>query len=293
MVVTTAQLNRAGIGHHLIESRRGGLLVPVARGVYAVGDVTPAVRLRAVVAVLPHGAGSHHTAGSGHGLPLRPLGVVEVATSHRTKLVIEGVRLRTTNWLPADDVTTVGGVRVTSVARTLCDLAAVVTRSRLRHLLEVAITGGRVTPGELQACAAAWCRRGRAGSGVVRALDHELLDDEPMAASELERRGFRLLREAGLGGWQAQYRPPWYDGVRGIVDGAWPELRVLLELDGRRWHSTVQSQVDDRRRDRAAVAHGWVTLRFGWQEIVHRPASVVDECRTVLAARRRALGSQG
>lgn len=215
MVVTTAQLNRAGIGHHLIEGRRGGLLVPVARGVYAVGDVTPAVRLRAVVAVLPHGAGSHHTAGSGHALPLRPLGVVEVATLHRTKLVIEGVRLRTTNWLPADDVTTVDGVRMTSVARTLCDLAAVVTRSRLRHLLEVAITG------------------------------------------------------------------------------AWPELRVLLELDGRRWHSTVQAQVDDRRRDRAAVARGWVTLRFGWQEIVHRPASVVDECRTVLAARLRALGGQG
>lgn len=291
MVLTAGQLTKAGIGHHYIESRRGGMLIPVARGVYAVGEVTPAVRLRAVLAAMPVSAGSHTTAGRSHGLPLRPGDVVDVTTTRRTKLVIDGVRIRTTTWLPPDDVTTIEGVRLTTVARTLCDLAAVVARGRLQHVLEVAIATQKVAAGEVQACAAAWCRRGRAGSGVIRALDHELLDDEPMAASELERRAARLLREAGLEGWQAQYRPPWYDGLRGIVDGAWPELKVVLELDGRRWHATAQAQVEDRRRDRAAIAHGWITLRFGWQEIVHRPASVVDECRLVLRARRRAAAA--
>ncbi len=288
MVLTTEQLNQAGIGHHYIESRRGGILIPLARGVYGVGDVTPTVRLRAVLALMPASAGSHHTAGRGHALPVRPVDLVEVTTARRSRVVIDGVRVRTTTWLPAEDVTTIDGVRMTTVARTVCDLAAVVARSRLQHVLEVAISGDKVTPGALQACAAAWCRRGRAGSSVIRALDHELLDGEPLAASELERRAARLLREAGLEGWQAQYRPPWYDGVRGIVDGAWPESKVVLELDGRRWHATAQAQVEDRRRDRAAIAHGWITLRFGWQEIVHRPASVVDECRLVLSARRRA-----
>lgn len=292
MVLTTEQLNRAGIGHHYIESRRGGMLVPLARGVYGIGDVTPAVRLRAILALMPASAGSHHTAGRAHALPARLMDVVEVTTSRRSRVVMEGVRIRTTTWLPTEDVTTIDGVRMTTVARTVCDLAAVVARSRLEHVLEMAIVGGKVTPAELQACAAAWCRRGRAGSGIIRALDHELLDVEPMAASELERRGARLLREEGLEGWQAQYRPPWYDGVRGIVDGAWPELKVVMELDGRRWHATAQAQVEDRRRDRTAIAHGWITLRFGWQEIVHRPASVVGECRMVLAARRRAASAR-
>ena len=69
MVLTTAQLNQAGIGRHLIESRRGGMLVAVARGVYAVGVPTPAVRLRAALAVMPGSVGSHHTAGRSHALP--------------------------------------------------------------------------------------------------------------------------------------------------------------------------------------------------------------------------------
>lgn len=148
------------------------------------------------------------------------------------------MRIRSTTWLPADDVRLVDGVRVTTVARTLCDLAGVVARNRLRLALEAAITEQRVSAPQVQACAAAWCRRGRCGSGLIRALDHELLDDEPLAASELERRAARLLRAAGISGWTAQYRPPRFDGVRGVVDLAWPAERVAVELDGRRWHAT-------------------------------------------------------
>ncbi len=290
MVLTTAQLQQAGIDRNLVESRRGGLLTPVARGVYVVGPVTPPVRLRAALAVVPDSAASHRTAGSALGLPVASSPVVEVVTGRRSAVAIDAVRIRTTTWLPPDDVTTVDGCRMTSVPRTICDLAGVLPRSRTSHVVESAITARLATAEELQACARTWCRRGRAGSGVIRALDHVLLDTEPMVESALERKGARLLRDAGLAGWQVQYQPPWYDGVRGIVDLAWPELRVVVELDGRRWHSTVQAQVEDRRRDRAAAAHGWITLRFGWQEIVHRPATVTDELRIVLSARRRQIG---
>lgn len=150
-----------------------------------------------------------------------------------------------------------------------------------------------MNPGEIQACAAAWCRRGRSGSGVIRALDHELLDAEPLPGSELERRAMQLLREAGVGGWTPQYRPPWYDGVRGVVDLAWPVELVVVELDGRRWHATAQAQTEDRRRDRLATTHGWFTLRFGWAEVVHRPGSFVDEVSQVLGARRALSGRSG
>lgn len=289
MVVTFRQLTEAGVARHEVRSRYGGLLTPVSAGVYVVGELTPGACLRAALAALPSAAVSHRTAGLRHRLPvLVPAHHQEllVAMNHRSRRQLPGVRVRTTRWLPEEDVTLIDGARVTTVARTVCDLGAVVARSRLRHVVELAITEERVTVGELQACAAAWCRRGRSGSGVIRALDHDLLDTEPLAGSELERRAVRLLGEAGIDGWRAQYRPPWYDGVRGVVDLAWPVERVVVELDGRRWHATAQAQTDDRRRDRLATTHGWVTLRFGWAEVVHRPGAFVEECRSVLAARR-------
>jgi very-short-patch-repair endonuclease len=289
MVVTRGQMAEAGVAAHLLERRNGGLLTRFSPGVYVLGELTAMVRLRAVLAAVPAGVASHHTGSGIHRLAQPPLAVVEVLTPARSRRRLDGVRIRTTRWLPADDVTVVDGVPVTSVARTLCDLAAVLAPARLRHLVEVSITEGRLSAAELQACAAAYCRRGRPGSGLVQSLNHELFDETPLAASVLERRAHRLLREAAIGGWVAQYRPPWYDGVRGVVDLAWPDLRVVVELDGRRWHATTQAQGDDRRRDRLAIAHGWITLRFNWQEITQRPATVVAEIGAAFNGRRRAL----
>ncbi len=118
------------------------------------------------------------------------------------------------------------------------------------------------------------------------------MTSEPVPASLLERRAGELLRSNGIEGWVPQYRPPWYDGLRGVVDLAWPEDRMVVELDGRRWHATTQAQAEDRRRDRAAAAHGRFVLRFGWQEVMRRPGLVVGECRTVLEGRRRSAHRQ-
>ncbi len=296
MVVTLRQLTDAGLARHEVRSRSGGLLTPISAGVYVVGELTPSVCLRAALAAVPAAAVSHRSAGVRHRLPvLVPARHQEllVALTHRSRRQLPGIRLRTTRWLPGEDVTVVDGARVTTVARTLCDMGAVMARSRVQHAVEVAIAEERVTPGEIQACAAAWCRRGRSGSGVIRALDHELLDGQPLPGSELERRAIGLLTEAGIGGWQAQHRPPWYDGVRGVVDLAWPVEQVVVELDGRRWHATAQAQTEDRRRDRLATTHGWVTLRFSWAEIVHRPGAFVGEVSEVLAARPALSGRAG
>lgn len=289
-VVTTSQLREAGVSLHQIERRVGRLLTRVSQGTYIVGRASPTVLLTAALAALPSAAASHHWAAIEHRLPvLRSGGEVSVVLDGRTRRRIHGVRIRYTRWLPADDVTVgTSGLRVTTVARTICDLAGALPPARTSHLIEHAVIAGAMTPGEFQACTAAWCRQGRSGSAVIRRLDHELLDDEPVPGSVLEHRAVTLFLRAGLTGWVSQYAPPWYDGVRGIVDVAWPEHRVIVELDGRRWHATAQALGDDRRRDRAAVLAGWVTVRFSWHEIVQRPDTVVAELESVLAARRPA-----
>ncbi|MEZ5410579.1 MAG: DUF559 domain-containing protein [Acidimicrobiales bacterium] len=288
-VVTTRQLQAAGVSLAQIERRVGRLLTRVSQGTYILGRPSASNLLAAALAALPSAAASHHSAAATHRLPLRPDGPASVVLAGRTRRTIHGVRIRSTRWLPPDDVTVApDGTRATTVARTICDLAAELPVARTSHLIELAVVARLMAPGQLQACAAAWCRRGRPGSGVIRRLDHEMLDDEPIPASVLEHRAFALFRQAGLWGWVGQYAPPWYDGVRGIVDVAWPEHRVIVELDGRRWHATAQALADDRRRDRAAVLAGWVTLRLSWHEIVHRPGTVVAELHAVLDARRPA-----
>ncbi len=286
-VVTSRQLQAAGVSLSQIERRVGHLLTRISHGTYIVGRASPTVLVAAALAALPSAAACHHWAATEHRLPLRPGGEVSVMLDGRTRRRIHGVRIRFTRWLPPDDVTVgASGLRVTTVARTICDLAGELPPARTSHLIEQAVTAGLMTPGQFQACAAAWCRRGRSGSGVIRRLDHELLDGEPVPGSVLEHRAVTVFLQAGLTGWVSQYAPPWYDGVRGIVDLAWPEHGVIVELDGRRWHATAQALGDDRRRDRAAVLAGWVTIRFGWHEIVQRPDTVVEELRAVLDTRR-------
>ncbi len=93
----------------------------------------------------------------------------------------------------------------------------------------------------------------------------------------LERKAFDLFRRSHLPKFEAHYRPPWYTGDAGIVDVAWPKRQLIVELDGRRWHSTSTALSNDRARDRRAAAAGWRVLRFGWQEITERPALVTRE----------------
>lgn len=289
MVLTISQLEAAGISRFQVHRRLGRLLTQVTDGVYAVGAMTNEVRLRAALAALPQAVVSHGTAAGYLGLPLPASDDISVLLcGRRTRRRIEGVEIHLTRWLPLADVTSVDGLPMTSVARTICDLSVRYPVRRLRHLAEHAVVERLATAAELQACILGWRRQGRPGSAVLRRLEQLLLDDEPVPPSELERRAVALFRRGRLPAWVSQYRPPWYDGVRGVVDIAWPEFRVVVELDGRRWHATTQAHVEDRRRDRLAAQHGWLTLRFGWQEIVERPDAVIEECRAMLASRRRA-----
>ena len=100
-----------------------------------------------------------------------------------------------------------------------------------------------------------------------------------------------MLDEHGEYGFISQYQPPWYDGVRGIVDFGDPESMTVLEVDGRRWHAIEQAQVDDRRRDRMAQRHGWRVIRFTWAEVVHDPETIVDDIRAIRQRQRSALAA--
>lgn len=282
--ITHRQLLDRGYSRGHIQRLTERLLLPVARGVYVVPPArTEAVAAAALLAVRD-GAFSHQFAASRHGLAVANAILVEVTSIHRTRSQMSGVRFRTTNWLPDLDVSVMAGQRITSVERTICDLASQSGPRRLRHLVERAIVDQRCRATELQACVLSYRRRGREGSRALGLFALPILDGDPIPSSELERLAVSFLRRERVEGWVAQFVPPWHDGIRGVVDFAWPEQQLVLEVDGRRWHTTTQAFDEDRRRDQLAVAAGWRTIRAGWQQLKHRPDEIADALRAALAS---------
>ncbi len=289
-VVTVAQLRAEGVGRTSIGRRvEVGFLVPIHKGVYAVAPLArPDTPLRAALVAAPLAVASHRSAGVVHRWPVtavRP----EILTPKGGNHDLSGVIVHETRYLPVVDTVTVGEIPVTSPARTLCDLATVTSRSRLRHLVETALVDRSPRPAELVACHRGLARRGRRGVVVMRSLLVELLDDEPFPLSTLELElALALERRGGLD-IRRQFVPPWFDGVSGVVDFAGPDSRLIIEADGRAWHTIDQDRSRDAERDRRAAKEGWLVLRVGWQEVVHRTESVLDDIVAIVAARSMAV----
>lgn len=285
-IATRQQLKEAGISNGSMNRRIGSLLVLVASGVYSTGPPTDRGIMRAATLANPDGAFADVTAAELLKLPARSS--VErsmlVPHGHGAELIAPGVRLRRTVHLPVDDVVE-ADLRHTTVERTLCDLAARQDPQRTKRLIEWCITNRQMTAASFEACLRSYCRSGRSGSALLRLYAAELLNGTPIPASELERRGVEVLERHGIDGWVLHHTPPWSQHGMGVVDLAWPTHRLIVELDGRRWHSTTEAFVNDRRRDRTAASHGWTVLRFSWAEVTERPRSFANEIQSVLRSR--------
>ena len=169
---------------------------------------------------------------------------------------------------PVDIVTSPRGLPITSPARTIFDLAGVVSQRRLSHVVQTQLATDSPTLDDLHRCFARLARRGRPGVVRLRSILDELTDDGPtMTESELESRVWEGLRLHGICGFVPQFRPPWFDGRRGIVDFGHRAAKVIVEADGRRWHARHETMAQDRRRDRRAALNGWLVVRVMWEDL--------------------------
>ncbi len=277
-VVSRGQLLEAGVPRATIGDRlRSGRLLPLHPGVYAVGHA----RLRpeghwlaAVLAVGPGAALSHRDAAGLHGL--RPANHVRIDVSTtgwaRRSSKIEVHRTRS---LDARDTTTVHGIPVTTVARTLVDLAAVVPHDHLASAIKQA---ERRRTFDLRAVEAALARtRGRTGPGH-RALREAIAERAALQGSAtdsiLEDAFLRLLRAAGL---PLPATNVHIEGFR--VDAVWPGHRIAVELDGWQDHGTRGAFERDRERDAALTAAGWRIVRLTYRQVTSRPDHVLSTLR--------------
>lgn len=273
-VVTRRQLLDAGITERMIGKRIAvGHLVKLHRGVYAVGHTHLRIEgfwLAAVLAVGDRAALSHRDAAGLHGLRPSNRTRIDVSTTNErkptAKIHVHGRRL-----LAARDVTNVQGIPVTTVARTLVDLAEVVAGDALRKALSEAERQGTLDVTGIEA--AIGRLRGRRGASIAK-LRSALADlkhhGTQLTRSRLEDRLLPLLDAHDLP------RPATNAYVEGYEgDAVWRRERLVVELDGWDTHKTRRAFQHDRTKANTLTNAGWTVLRFTHDDLVRRPEVVV------------------
>ena len=197
-VVTWAQLVGAGMSRHAIAAHVSrGWLVPRHRGVYQFGVFGGlfATEMAALLACGPNAVLSHWTAAVVFSLCPRVAGPVDVTLIEGLAGRRPGIRPHRTAALPPGDVVVKHGLRVTTPARTLLDLAPVAPRRTLERLTEEAQVQNLASPAEILAV----IERG-AGRPGVKALREIVgfLAEPSFTRSEAERRFLELVRAAKL-----------------------------------------------------------------------------------------------
>ena len=183
--------------------------------------------------------------------------------------------------LPGDEVTVVRAIPVTTVPRTLFDLAAVVPRRLVERAINEADYHRHSDRLSLADIAARYPRR--QGIVTIRAILADRSLGMNLTRSELEER-FLLFREKyGLP------RPETNISLRiaGVwieCDCLWRDRRVIVELDGRAVHSTAAAFERDRARDRMLHARGWRVVRVTWRQLHDEPEAVAYDLRALLSS---------
>ena len=283
-LVTRAQALEGGMTSHQIRYRlETGQWVKAARGVYrhAAVDPTPISRLLAVC--LAHEAlASHRSAAALHGIDGYRLGRAEVVVSSGTSLVLSGVTVHESTQMNLARPVERQGVPCTGLARTVLDLAAVVSRRKLVGAVDAILRDRRLRLSDLYRVLGSHARRGRPGCAALRSVLDGRLGDDPAPLSEWSRMVEDLLVGFGLDRPRLEYRICRSDGTLiAQVDLAYPRRRVAIELDSVRWHHNRRSFVEDRRRRNRILLAGWDVLNFTWDDYLDRPA---DLCAQVAAA---------
>ena len=289
-VVTTQQAIGAGLNPEALRVLLArGVLVRRFRGVYAflgAPDRREARWLAAQFAIGRSGILSHTTAAAAHGLPINGTDDgIHVTVPRRSRVIPAGVVVHES---PDAEVPTVlrhGVLRVTSVARSLCDVAGVdvVADTALRQIVAAAVRSGQVTVVDVRREVDVRARF--PGRAALRRVLDELSPLEDQARHELESLFLRVATRGGVPPTAMNHRITDADGRTRYLDAVWLPAGVYAELDSRRFHGTLVDWHDDQRRENAVTLAGFpICLRFSWWDLQHHPELVIDTVRRALAA---------
>ena len=282
-VVSRAQLAALGLGDGALAHRvRSGRLHRLHRGVFAVGHRAVSRHGAWMAAVLAVGDGavlSHRSAGALWGIRDTARSRIEVTVAGhrrpRARLQIHDAAL------PADEVTVHAGIPVTTAARTLLDLAAVLAPHQLERAINEAEFQRLTSPVSLEALIARHPHR--RGTAALEKILEAASIGRHRTRTDLEAAFLALLDAHGLPRPETNRRTG-----AGEVDAVWPGQRLIVELDGYQAHGTRQAFENDRARDRELISQGWRVVRITWRQLETDGATIARQLRALLGAAPRA-----
>lgn len=276
-VVSHRQLRTLGFSEGAIAHRAStGRLHRVHRGVYLAGHAAPVVGAREMAAVLACGGAvlSHQTAARlwGIKLPGDTAAIDVTVKSHRRHRT--GMRVHIARLLAAD-IRLRYGLPLTSPARAVLDLAMGLPATELARVAEEARVQRLVSSHDLEQV----CERYRGHPGTGMLTQYLRRGAEPaVTRSVAERRMLELLRAAGLPEPEANARIHDYE-----VDFLWRDQRLVMEVDGYKFHCTRAAFERDRAKGAKLAAAGLSVIRVTWRQLQDESYSVIASVAQALA----------
>jgi very-short-patch-repair endonuclease len=261
-VLSGAQLREVGVGRGAVQNAVGaGRLHRVHHGVYALGHTLLRPEGHRLAAVLACGAGavlSHRSAAAHWGVLPTTQERIDV-TARRTRQGVPGIRLHTSRSLDAQDSTNHEGIPITTVHRTLLDLAATTRADQLENALAQAMYLQLYDQRAIDDVIAR--SNGHRGTKVLE----EATRQEPRITKSMwEVRMLRVVRSAQLPEPRCKEALHAPDHGKCYPDFYWPAYGLIVETDGWDAHRTLAAFRSDRAKDAAFTAAGYKVLRFTW-----------------------------
>jgi hypothetical protein len=275
-VVTSAQaltcLTRRGLELHV----KSGALQRIWHGIYGHGELTIALRLRALdLATGTTVAACLGTAAAAYGFDTERCMDLHVLNPAGRRLhSVAGLSVHRRAGAP---MTVVAGRPATTPAWTAIEVARGLHRPRALATLDAALRSGTCSREDLQGVTER--QAGRRGIVTVREL---LSLASPLAESPMESEARLVMIDGGLPPPVLQYKVTDLSGRTWRLDFAWPESRVGAEYDGVDWHSGPEAFLRDRRRTSALQELGWLVVPIIFGDVRYRPGELIRRLNTQL-----------
>jgi very-short-patch-repair endonuclease len=289
-LVTTRQLQTVGLSDEAISRWAStGRIRPVFRAVFTLGHarISTQARMRAAALACPGAVISHRSVAALLGFGKTAPVVVDLIPGEQRGRKIDGIKPHRVPFPGRSEWGYVNGIPVTSVARTIVDLAGVQGEKQLRESVERAATERLLDVAAIEAILAVGPKR--RGAPCLRRV---LAPWRPVAEtakyptfrSLFEAKLLPLVAAAGLP--LPRFNAPVRTAERTLeVDLLWEHARFVVEADSRKHHGIEVAFERDHLRARELIAAGYAVLGVTWREAEQEPAAVFAVIRQELEKR--------
>ncbi len=266
-LITRSQAHQLGLSDRMIRGRLDrGSWTALRPGIYVVGAVPGSWEQSVLGACLASGSdafASHRTGLRLWGFVDRS-GPIELLVDGRRRVRVARVQVHRSILFPAVDQTTLRGIPVTTISRTLVDGSAKQDPRTVGQWIDQAMRVHDLDLRELRSCIARIAGPGRRDLRSIRgALALRLPGYDP-GDSDFEVRALTAIVAAGLPLPTQQHPVERPDGSTAFIDLAYPELKIAIELEGWEAHGTRAAFDPDRARRNDLTVQGWSVLQFTW-----------------------------